>query len=73
MCGVSSVAAGTPATGRSRTLKADLTRYRETGEETDAPSLAGLRKRWNQVKDTECVDADTGQIVVARDQQGGVR
>ena len=45
-----------------RTLKEDLTRYRETGEETDAPSLAGLRKRWNQVKDTECVDADTGQI-----------
>ena len=45
-----------------RTLKEDLTRYRETGKETDAPSLAGLRKRWNQVKDTECVDADTGQI-----------
>ena len=45
-----------------RTLKEDLNRYRETGEETDAPSLAGLRKRWNQVKDTECVDADTGQV-----------
>lgn len=45
-----------------RTLKEDLTRYRETGEETDAPSLAGLRKRWNRVKDTECVDADTGQV-----------
>ena len=45
-----------------RALKEDLTRYRETGEETDAPSLAGLRKRWNQVKDTECVDADTGQV-----------
>ena len=44
-----------------RTLKQDLTRYRETGEETGAPSLAGLRKRWNQVKDTECADADTGQ------------
>ena len=43
-----------------RTLKEDLNRYRETGEETDAPSLAGLRKRWNQVKDTECVDADAG-------------
>jgi hypothetical protein len=28
-----------------RTLKEDLTRYGETGEETDAPSLAGLRKR----------------------------
>ena len=45
-----------------RTLKEDLTRYRETGEETDAPSLAGLRKRWNQVKDTECVDAETGEV-----------
>jgi hypothetical protein len=38
-----------------RTLKEDLTRYRETGEQTDAPSLARLRKRWNQVKDAECV------------------
>jgi hypothetical protein len=45
-----------------RALKQDLTRYRETGEQTGAPSLAGLRKRWNQVKDTECVDADTGQV-----------
>jgi len=46
-----------------RTLKEDLTRYRETGEETDAPSLAGLRKRWNQVKNAECVDADNGQVL----------
>ena len=46
------------------TLKEDLARYRETGEQTDAPSLAGLRKRWNQVKDTECVDAETGQGIV---------
>lgn len=45
-----------------RTLKEDITRYRETGEKTDAPSLAGLRKRWNQVKDKECTDADTGQV-----------
>jgi putative transposase len=45
-----------------RTLKEDLARYRETGEQTDAPSLAGLRKRWNQVKDTECVDAGTGLV-----------
>jgi putative transposase len=45
-----------------RTLKEDLTRYRETGEQTGFPSLAGLRKRWNQVKDAECVDADTGQV-----------
>jgi putative transposase len=45
-----------------RTLKADLDRYRETGEQTVAPSLAGLRKRWNQVKDAECTDARTGQV-----------
>jgi len=45
-----------------RTLKEDLARYRETGEQSDFPSLAGLRKRWNQVKDVECVDAGTGQV-----------
>jgi putative transposase len=45
-----------------RTLKDDLDRYRETGEQTAAPSLAGLRKRWNQAKDAECVDADTGEV-----------
>src|SRR5262252_6677399 len=45
-----------------RVLKEDLTRYRETGEQTEAPSLAGLRKRWNQVKDSECVDAGTGEV-----------
>jgi putative transposase len=44
-----------------RTIKDDLTRYRETGEETEKPSLAFMRKRWNQVKDTECVDAETGK------------
>lgn len=44
------------------TLKDDLTRYRETGEETQKPSLPGLRKRWNQVKDTECVGAETGEV-----------
>src|SRR5512140_2923282 len=45
-----------------RVLKEDISRHRETGEETEAPSLAGLRKRWNQVKDTECVDAGTGEV-----------
>ncbi len=45
-----------------RALKEDITRRRETGEQTQAPSLAGLRKRWNQVKDTECVDAGTGEV-----------
>jgi putative transposase len=44
-----------------RTLKEDITRYREAGQETEAPSLAGLRKRWNQAKDTECTDAETGE------------
>lgn len=44
------------------TLKADLAAYHETGEATEKPSLPVLRKRWNQVKDTECVDAETGQV-----------
>jgi putative transposase len=44
-----------------RTLKDDLDRYRETSLETGAPSLAGLRKRWNQAKGTECTDAATGE------------
>ncbi|MGH3208379.1 MAG: IS607 family element RNA-guided endonuclease TnpB [Trebonia sp.] len=44
-----------------RTLKDDIARYRETGQETEKPSLASLRKRWNRVKDAECVDAATGQ------------
>jgi putative transposase len=45
-----------------RTLKEDLSRYRASGEGTERPSLAGMRKRWNQVKDTECVDAETGEV-----------
>ncbi len=45
-----------------RTLKEDLDRYRETGEQTVAPSLAGLRKRWNRVKDAECTDTATGEV-----------
>lgn len=44
------------------TLKADLTRYWETGEETAKPTLFGMRRRWNQVKDTECVNAGTGEV-----------
>jgi putative transposase len=44
-----------------RTIKEDITRYRATGQETEAPSLFGLRKRWNQAKNTECTDAETGQ------------
>jgi putative transposase len=45
-----------------RTIKEDITAYQETGEQTEAPSLAGLRKRWNQAKDNECTDAETGEV-----------
>jgi putative transposase len=45
-----------------RTLKSDIDVYRATGAQTKKPSGAGLRKRWNHVKDTECVDAETGQV-----------
>jgi putative transposase len=44
-----------------RTLKEDLDRYHATGEETPKPSLPALRRRWNQVKDAECADRETGQ------------
>ena len=44
-----------------RTMKDDLDRYHATGEETDKPSLAGLRMRWNRVKDSECRDRETGE------------
>lgn len=44
------------------TLKADLTTYRETGGTTEKPSLPALRKRWNQVKDTECRNPETGEV-----------
>ncbi len=45
-----------------RTLKNDLTAFYATGAESAPPSLFGLRKRWNGVKDAECVDRDTGAI-----------
>lgn len=45
-----------------RTLKADLDAYHATGQETEKPSLYGLRKRWNRAKDTECVDHETGRV-----------
>ena len=44
------------------TLKADIERYRESGEETPKPSLPGMRKRWNQAKDAVCVNAETGEV-----------
>jgi transposase len=45
-----------------RTLKEDLARYRQTGEQTPKPALPVLRKRWNQAKDTECLDRQTGEV-----------
>jgi putative transposase len=54
--------AAAPARAAVRTLKEDITRYQETGAATEAPSLPGLRKRWNQIKDTECTDAETGEV-----------
>ncbi|EID13608.1 putative transposase [Mycobacterium xenopi RIVM700367] len=44
------------------TLKADIQAWRETGVETEKPSLAGLRKRWNTVKDEVCVNPETGAV-----------
>ena len=42
-------------------IKADLDRYRETGESSPAPSLFGLRRRWNRAKHEVAVDAATGE------------
>ncbi len=36
------------------TLKADIEAWHATGTETPKPSLQGLRKRWNQVKNDVC-------------------
>lgn len=44
-----------------RTLKRDLDQYKETGEETEKPSLASMRMRFNQEKHAVCVDAETGE------------
>ncbi len=43
-------------------MKADIDRYRETGESGTPPSFYSLRKRWNAEKDTVCVNAETGEI-----------
>ena len=45
-----------------RTLKADIDAYRSTDVETDKPSFFGMRARWNTVKQTECVDEETGEV-----------
>jgi len=44
------------------TLKADIEAWHATGTETGKPSLQGLRKRWNQVKNEVCVNAETGVV-----------
>ena len=43
-------------------MKADIERYRETGESTSAPSFYSLRKRWNTDKNTVCVNTETGEV-----------
>ena len=43
-----------------RTMKADIAAYHDHGTESSPPSMIGMRKRWNQVKDAECADAGTG-------------
>ncbi|MBS4728453.1 IS607 family element transposase accessory protein TnpB [Mycobacterium sp. SM1] len=43
------------------TLKADIRAWHAAGVKTARPSLRVLRKRWNQVKDEVCVNAETGQ------------
>ncbi|MBS4727910.1 IS607 family element transposase accessory protein TnpB [Mycobacterium sp. SM1] len=43
------------------TLKADIRAWHAAGVKTAKPSLPVLRKRWNQVKDEVCVNAETGQ------------
>jgi putative transposase len=43
-------------------LKADIEAWHTTGVETAKPSLRVLRKRWNTVKDTVCVNAGTGTV-----------
>ena len=42
--------------------KADINRYQATGEESDHPSLYGLRKQWNAEKSSLCVDRHSGAI-----------
>src|SRR5689334_6351730 len=44
-----------------RTMKADIAAYHDHGTESSPPSMIGMRKRWNQVKDAECAEAGTGR------------
>lgn len=43
-------------------LKADIEAWHATGVETAKPSLRVLRKRWNTVKDTVCVNSESGEV-----------
>ena len=43
-------------------LKADIAAWHASGVETAKPSLRVLRKRWNRVKDSVCVNAETGAV-----------
>ena len=43
------------------TIKSDLDVYHTSGIECVAPSLASLRKRWNQAKHELCVNAENGE------------
>ena len=43
------------------TVKADIEAFHAAGTTTPGPSLAGMRKRWNQAKSSVCVNADTGE------------
>jgi putative transposase len=43
-------------------LKAGIESWHATGIETAKPSLRVLRKRWNQVKNDVCVNAETGAV-----------
>jgi len=44
------------------TLKADISMWQATGNESAKPSLGVLRKRWNTVKNQVCVNAETGVV-----------
>ena len=44
------------------TLRADIEAWQATGSEREKPSLRVLRKRWNTVKASVCVNAETGQV-----------
>lgn len=45
-----------------RTMMADLAAHRDLGIESPVPTMFSLRKRWNQAKDTECVDTASGEL-----------